>query len=99
MPHLQIKNMDPRLYHALQKRAKKEHRPVSRQVIHVLSGYLQNSPSSSKSLTGELAIKPREKSRLHWEEAFQRMAQKGDDLLFDRENLAPTQWDKSEWKW
>lgn len=119
MPHLQIKNMDPKLYHALQKRAKREHRPVSRQVIHILFDYLRATRSPAALTPAQKLLQwgghwqdarsateiirdvkePLSGARKHWAEAFRRMAERGDDSLLDREDLQPTQWDKTEWKW
>jgi antitoxin MazE len=48
---------------------------------------------------GRLVIRPAEQVRSGWDEAFRRMADKGDDALLDRDSLAPTRWDESEWEW
>lgn len=49
MPHLQVKNIDPKLYRHLQKKAREDHRSVSQEVIHILSDYLFGSASSFKT--------------------------------------------------
>jgi antitoxin MazE len=48
---------------------------------------------------GQLLVRPAEQPRLGWEEAFSRMAERGDDELLDRESLGPTEWDAAEWEW
>lgn len=48
---------------------------------------------------GHLVIRSAAKPRSGWEEAFRRMAEQGDDTLLDRESLAPTKWDRAEWRW
>ena len=48
---------------------------------------------------GRLVIRSAEQVRSGWDEAFRRMADKGDDALLDRDSLAPTRWDESEWEW
>lgn len=45
----------------------------------------------------ELVIRSAHKARANWDEAFHRMALRGDDTLLDRET--PTNWDETEWKW
>ena len=47
MSVLNIKNFPDKLYEKLRKRAKKEHRSVSRQVIHLLSETLEPSEPTS----------------------------------------------------
>ena len=34
-----------------------------------------------------------------WEEAFQAMAQQGDDQLLDGDLIQASQWDGQEWQW
>lgn len=48
---------------------------------------------------GQSVVKPAERSRSGWEEAFKEMAQRGDDVLLDREPLRSTRWDETEWNW
>ena len=37
--------------------------------------------------------------RQGWEEAFQAMAQQGDDRLLDGDLMEPSRWDREEWQW
>ena len=46
---------------------------------------------------GQLVLRPVALSRRSWDEQFQAMAKNGDDDLIDE--LVPTKWDRSEWKW
>jgi len=46
-----------------------------------------------------LVIRSAAKLRSGWEEEFRRMAEQGDDALLDRDSLAPTKWDRTEWRW
>lgn len=46
-----------------------------------------------------LVIRPARKPRSGWEDAFRLMAEQGDDALLDRESLASTRWDRTEWEW
>ncbi len=48
---------------------------------------------------GHLIIRPAEQVRSGWDDAFRKMAEQGDDALLDRDSLAPTRWDESEWEW
>ena len=48
---------------------------------------------------GQLIVKPAARPRSGWEEAFKEMAQRGDDLLLDRDSLPSTRWDETEWRW
>jgi antitoxin MazE len=48
---------------------------------------------------GHLVIRAAEHPRSGWDEAFQRMAERGDDALLDNDSLAPTRWDETEWEW
>jgi antitoxin MazE len=47
----------------------------------------------------EIVIRPLNRTRGGWEEAFQRMAQEGDDLLLDSQTLPQTEWDQIGWQW
>ncbi len=47
---------------------------------------------------GTILIHAPRKSRMGWEEAFQRMAACGDDKLLDGPT-APTRWEDEEWQW
>jgi antitoxin MazE len=44
-----------------------------------------------------LIIRPAEQVRFGWDEAFRKMAEKHDDVLFD--DLNTTEWDQIEWEW
>jgi antitoxin MazE len=48
---------------------------------------------------GQLVIRPVDQVRTGWDDAFSRMAERGDDALLDREALGPTEWDVEEWEW
>jgi antitoxin MazE len=47
---------------------------------------------------GALVVRPVDDPRAGWEEAFRRMAERGDDKLIDGDWPA-TEFDKSEWEW
>jgi antitoxin MazE len=46
-----------------------------------------------------LVIKPVRKARQGWALAFQKMAQRGDDILLDGDLPPLTSWDNDEWQW
>ena len=46
-----------------------------------------------------LVVRSTEKPRSGWDEAFRRMAQEQDDALLDRDFLASTGWDRTDWEW
>ena len=48
---------------------------------------------------GQLVVRPIERPRLGWDEAFRQMAEQGDDQLLDRGALPSTDWDTREWEW
>jgi antitoxin MazE len=48
---------------------------------------------------GALLVRPVDQPRAGWDEAFQRMAEQGDDALVDTETTPPSSWDESEWEW
>ena len=48
---------------------------------------------------GQLVVRPVERPRLGWDEAFRQMAEQGDDQLLDRGALPSTDWDTREWEW
>ncbi len=59
-------------------------------------------------LQGALELEPRgdylivrsaSKSRASWDEAFQAMAERGDDQLLEGNNVPENTWDKDEWEW
>jgi antitoxin MazE len=45
----------------------------------------------------QIVIRPITSARQGWEEAFKKMAEKGDDRLLDGNSL--TRWDEDEWEW
>ena len=47
---------------------------------------------------GHLVIRSTDQPRRGWDEAFRRMAERGDDVLLDKESPA-TRWDETEWQW
>lgn len=47
----------------------------------------------------ELIIRSVSRRRRGWEEAFGRMAEKGDDVLLDQEATPASSWDVTEWRW
>ncbi|MFN8489449.1 MAG: AbrB/MazE/SpoVT family DNA-binding domain-containing protein [Caldilineaceae bacterium] len=48
---------------------------------------------------GQLVIRPVVLPRQEWAQAFQAMAEQGDDRLLDPEPLTLTEWETSEWAW
>jgi antitoxin MazE len=48
---------------------------------------------------GDLIIRAARRARSGWDEAFQKMSERGEDALLDRDALAPTRWDETEWEW
>lgn len=46
-----------------------------------------------------LVIRPARKPRAGWAEAFQTMAERGDDALMDNGAPGHSTWDESEWEW
>lgn len=48
---------------------------------------------------GCLVVRPVDRRRLGWDDAFRRMAEQGDDELLDRGSLPATEWDRTEWEW
>jgi antitoxin MazE len=48
---------------------------------------------------GQIIIRPLERTREGWEEAFHRMAQEGEDRLLDPPVPSLTEWDETEWQW
>jgi antitoxin MazE len=47
----------------------------------------------------KIIIRPITTSRAGWDEAFQRMAENGDDVLIDTEQPIAHSWDETEWQW
>lgn len=49
---------------------------------------------------GQIVIRPARKARQGWAEACRLMAERGDDKLLDKEELAyQSSWDKTKWVW
>ena len=48
---------------------------------------------------GQITIYSATKPRQGWDEAFRKMAQRGDDTLLDKETQVETDWEKNEWEW
>ena len=46
-----------------------------------------------------LVIRPVDRARKGWEEAFRAMAEHGDDRLVDEDLTGQTRWDEEEWEW
>ena len=46
-----------------------------------------------------LVIRPADRPRQGWDEAFCQMAERGDDALLDEGSLGQTEWDQTEWEW
>jgi antitoxin MazE len=49
--------------------------------------------------SNQITIRPISKPREGWVEAFQKMAEKGDDMLLDGEEPIAHSWDETEWQW
>ena len=47
----------------------------------------------------QIVIRAVTKARQDWGRKFRIMAEKGDDKLLDGEVIAPTSFDKEEWRW
>ena len=47
----------------------------------------------------QIVIRPVQRPRHDWDEAFQMMAGQGDDELLDADLLVPGAWDEEEWEW
>ena len=48
---------------------------------------------------GQLVIRPADRPRAGWDDAFCAMAEQRDDALLDQESLPGTAWDAKEWEW
>lgn len=49
---------------------------------------------------GEIRIRKATRPRQDWDDAFQEMAERGDDALLDEEaTQQPTKWEQTEWTW
>lgn len=48
----------------------------------------------------EIVLRSAESTRKDWEASFEKMAEQGDDSLFDQVEVEqPSDWDESEWTW
>ncbi|MFP8487999.1 AbrB/MazE/SpoVT family DNA-binding domain-containing protein [Gracilimonas sp. Q87] len=48
----------------------------------------------------EIVLRSAETIRKDWEESFRKMAEQGDDVLLDQEEIEnPSDWDEAEWTW
>jgi antitoxin MazE len=47
----------------------------------------------------QIVIRPAERPRQGWDEAFRAMAEQADDQLLDEDVTAQTDWDTTEWQW
>jgi len=48
---------------------------------------------------GQIIVRPSRAVRHGWEEAFQTMAARGDDVLLDGDVQLAAQWDQEDWEW
>jgi antitoxin MazE len=49
--------------------------------------------------SNHLVVRSAAKPRAGWDEAFQAMAQRGDDTILDGDTFVETSWEKDEWQW
>ena len=47
----------------------------------------------------QIILRPAERTRRDWEEAFRSMAEHDDDRLLDGDLAGQTRWDEEEWQW
>ncbi|HBQ61026.1 MAG TPA: AbrB/MazE/SpoVT family DNA-binding domain-containing protein [Balneolaceae bacterium] len=48
----------------------------------------------------EIVLRSAETIRKDWEASFEKMAEQGDDVLFDQEEIEKSSdWDETEWTW
>jgi antitoxin MazE len=47
----------------------------------------------------QIVIRPTERPRQGWDEAFRSMAEHADDRLLDEDVTGQTRWDEDEWQW
>lgn len=47
----------------------------------------------------KIVIRPVSSPRAGWDDAFQKMAEEGDDLLLNEEQPISHSWDETEWHW
>jgi antitoxin MazE len=52
-----------------------------------------------EALDDQIIIRPVTYPRQGWDEAFQAMAERGDDQLLDDDLIGQPQWDHEEWEW
>ena len=62
-----------------------------------LSG--SNGEVELKAQNGSLVIRPVKKPRAGWAEAFEKMAERGDDALLDGPLPSLSSFDQDEWSW
>jgi len=48
---------------------------------------------------GQIILRRSHAVRHGWEEAFQTMAERGDDVLLDGDVQPAAQWDEEDWEW
>ncbi len=46
-----------------------------------------------------LILRPAERPRSGWDDAFRRMAEAGEDAMIDGDAWPPTRWDRDSWRW
>jgi len=46
-----------------------------------------------------IVIQPPRRQRQGWGEAFQAVAERGEDRLLDADSTGATAWDREEWEW
>jgi antitoxin MazE len=46
-----------------------------------------------------IVVRSTAKPRAGWDEAFQTMADRGDDTMLDGDALVETSWERDEWEW
>jgi antitoxin MazE len=47
----------------------------------------------------QIIIRPVSNPRAGWDDAFQKMAENGDDVLIEGEQTITHSWDETEWQW
>jgi len=48
----------------------------------------------------EIVLRAAETTRKDWDASFEKMAEQGDDILLDQEEIeVPSDWDETEWTW
>ncbi|MCJ7735944.1 MAG: AbrB/MazE/SpoVT family DNA-binding domain-containing protein [Anaerolineae bacterium] len=48
---------------------------------------------------GQIIVRPSRRARHGWAEAFQTMAERGDDVLLDGDAPLSASWDEEHWEW